>query len=641
MIVSLQLRHYKIYKNINFVPISNGDKFSVYIGNNGIGKTSVLCALDKFFNSDTSTTWNINASAKKDGLGENNKPYIVPTFILHKSEVIGKNNIEVAKELDTYFRNTNYKISLAKEGSKFYSQRKELLEKFGDDYFFISIGKKYQSKDAYFGMFDSDHSLKNIVASKKDAVNSFLAYIISSYNYIYLPVEISLSDFTKLEKKSMGSLMDQSIEEAVNELISAIDIGKLNGKLDSFLETLEKDLKQFKYEKIGKRKNFNKNDLIEKIIEVYFSTKILYKKNGSHKIPIESLSSGEKRKALIEILLSFLKVEKKRGKNVIIAIDEPEASLHISNCYNQFRKIFELSEKGNQVILTSHWYGFLPVLSKGYAINIKKNETSFAFNLIELTKYREQIEKEKKEKKGKVPYDINIKSYNDLIQSIAFSLQKESSYNWIVCEGSSERIYFEYYFKNEISTKNLRLLPAGGFDVVKKIYEYLKLPIKELEKETDEIFGKVYCLIDTDEQSLNYSPDNSIKKMKFKRLLNFNLNEDVRLENIDSNNVSPPTEIEDCLDPNIFYETLKYFSSTDSNIKKILDDNELIKESKNSKYIFDLKRTEEEKIKNFFNENNGKMKIEFAEKYVEIIESSKVKSSLVWIEEMKNFFNSK
>ena len=53
MLVGLFLRHYKTYRNINFIPISTGFSFTAYMGANGVGKSSILDALDKFFNGGT------------------------------------------------------------------------------------------------------------------------------------------------------------------------------------------------------------------------------------------------------------------------------------------------------------------------------------------------------------------------------------------------------------------------------------------------------------------------------------------------------------------------------------------------------------------------------------------------------------
>ena len=57
MIFSLFLRNYKTYRGWNFIPVSNGEHFSAFVGENGVGKSSILEALDVYFNSHNSD-WN-------------------------------------------------------------------------------------------------------------------------------------------------------------------------------------------------------------------------------------------------------------------------------------------------------------------------------------------------------------------------------------------------------------------------------------------------------------------------------------------------------------------------------------------------------------------------------------------------------
>ncbi|MDO5090335.1 MAG: hypothetical protein Q4D61_02205 [Cardiobacteriaceae bacterium] len=64
MIVGVFLQHFKIYHGVNFIPISNGSSFCGLLGNNGVGKSSVLEALDCFFHYNQKT-WNVNIIAKK------------------------------------------------------------------------------------------------------------------------------------------------------------------------------------------------------------------------------------------------------------------------------------------------------------------------------------------------------------------------------------------------------------------------------------------------------------------------------------------------------------------------------------------------------------------------------------------------
>ena len=78
MIIGVILRNFKTYKNINYIPLSNGESFSGFIGANGIGKSSILEALDCFFNN---RIWNVNVNRTSSG---EESCYIVPIFCIEK-----------------------------------------------------------------------------------------------------------------------------------------------------------------------------------------------------------------------------------------------------------------------------------------------------------------------------------------------------------------------------------------------------------------------------------------------------------------------------------------------------------------------------------------------------------------------------
>lgn len=89
MITSLFLRHFKIYKGITFVPISEGCGFSSLIGENGVGKSSVLEALDFAINKKNNSEWPINNEAKNEGgLSGANIPFIAPIFLIKKDLIV-------------------------------------------------------------------------------------------------------------------------------------------------------------------------------------------------------------------------------------------------------------------------------------------------------------------------------------------------------------------------------------------------------------------------------------------------------------------------------------------------------------------------------------------------------------------------
>ncbi|WP_310558991.1 hypothetical protein [Flavobacterium sp.] len=160
---------------------------------------------------------------------------------------------------------------------------------------------------------------------------------------------------------------------------------------------------------------------------------------------------------------------------------------------------------------------------------------------------------------------------------------------------------------------------------------YLLSPIKDPDYT---IKGKVFCLIDTDTEKVEV-PYELNKNLFFERLLN--KDEGTVLIDVNSNLMNPPTEIEDCLDPIMYYQTLMEFSEEDNKIKTILQNNSLIETAKNSSEFLDLKTSEKKSIKEFFDGNEGFNKVRFAKKYTEISKQNFYSDveSLNWINNIK------
>jgi predicted ATPase len=653
MIISLIIRHFKIYKGINYIPLSDGTKFSSILGENGAGKSSILESLDCVFNKKPFTDWSINFEAKAEGSSGENSPHIIPIFLIQKSKLrntikADQNLFQKASLLSDYLWNTsdNKNIDSIKE---FYIQREELKAKFDkDEYFLLLVGRKYKSNDNFFGSYqntltfinDATH-IKYTDKELEDYFSGFYEYIISHYSYLYIPVETDVQTYTKLETQDMQRLMDKNIQSEIENAITLKTITTINGHLNKFVEDIENVLQTYKYK--GKFKNsLTMPDLVSKIIESYFSIKELNKKvpNSTKTIAVNELSSGEKRKALIDLAYSFLKKNFDRTTNLIIAIDEPEASLHISNCYEQFEKLIEIAKENHQVLITTHWYGFLPIVTQGTATSIKKgDDNKITTDFFSLSNFREFIkqakEKHKKSKiKAPLSIDYRIKSYNDLIQSIIISLIQDAPYNWIICEGSSEKIYFENFFKQEIIKKKLRILPVGGYEEVMKIYHYLLGPFKDSDYDKK---GKIICLIDTDENRIDVESVITNKNLFFKRLV-FNKNEKLILYDVNSD-LTTITTIEDSLDSKLFIETLKYFSSENEELIPLIEEKNHNKSSIYSKNALDLRDSEKEILKEFFNKNQGSNKLNFANKYNEFDNAKSEKTTIEWVNEIKKLIN--
>ncbi|UOQ72877.1 AAA family ATPase [Hymenobacter cellulosilyticus] len=383
MIVALHLRHFKIYKGIHFIPLSNGEKFCSLIGENGTGKSSILESIDFIINKRDVKEWPINNDAKaKGGIKGSNSPFITPTFLI-KKDTLRQSTIEDAKHFKTAQRiskqlwDSTIK-STSKTSDGFNEYRNSLASRYSkDDYLLVMIGKRANEPGIYFGpihyelgFFNSEGKHNEVELQK--SFDGFYEYIISHYAYLYIPVETDAQMYTKLETQDMQKLMDKNIHKEIEKAITTKVLKGINIELNKFVEDIEATLESYQYK--GKSKNsLTMPDLISKIIEAYFSIKVLNKKaNDSPLVAVYDLSSGEKRKALIDVAYSFLVRNQERDKQIILAVDEPDASLHVSACYEQFSKLFELARLGHQIIITTHWYGYLPVISEGSATSMKK-----------------------------------------------------------------------------------------------------------------------------------------------------------------------------------------------------------------------------------------------------------------------------
>lgn len=448
MIVGLFLKNYKIYNGLKFIPISNGTYFSAIFGSNGVGKSTVLEALDTYFNN---REWNIN----KTNTGYMNTPYIVPIFLL-KNDELKKNKrqdleyYELIKKISDYIWSLENLHGSNAETAAFISHKNELKKSLNTDkYFLFPLGIMYSNKTPYFGSFQRDEIFLEIFGIKKQQIENqtertkneddaimnyfqnnslFLDYIRDSFYYAYIPTETNISEYTKLETKNMQMFMHKDVGEEISKAIGDSNLQSINKKLNDFVDEISAKLKNYTYKRPSSRQKYlTMQDLIDTIINAFFSIRVLTTK--SRDISINQMSSGEKRKALIDVAFAFLDGQHQQNKKIILAIDEPELSLHISACFEQFEKLKEISKNNHQILITTHWYGFLPIIYDGLGINVTRNEEErdSYIQSYDLSKYQEEIKIARK--RQILPYDVKLKGKYDLIQSVISSLNSDTPYN--------------------------------------------------------------------------------------------------------------------------------------------------------------------------------------------------------------------
>jgi predicted ATP-dependent endonuclease of OLD family len=494
--------------------------------------------------------------------------------------------------------------------------------------------------DLNLNINSTDDDIKKSVSKK---IIELKDKVLNLYNYIYIPAEIPIDEFLRIESHGMHSLMGYGVREELEQLLKSkfklIDgTGKtktqsileiINNNLELFLDKVQKTIKNieegYDFDKEYKAKaNITTNHLADIIINNYFSKRKLKKENKL----LTNLSSGERKKSLIDISYAFLKNSKdnlqENQKQIILAIDEPETSLHTAACYDQFERLEDLASNFNiQLLVTTHWYGCLPIVLKGNVVHITKTfkNNNINISVTNYNLYKIRVDITNTNHLIKETLDYSLKSYNDLAQSILFSLLNEvSAYNWILCEGNTDKIYLEHMLNSFIIDKKIRIIPLGGASKVNKFYNLL-LPHFEDKEIKNKFFGKVICLIDTDAEKLtiNEKISNEHKNIQYFRLLQNQDEDKLNLVNVNDNTHSPVTTIEDSLDSNTFFITLKDLIN-ENNYPELNEVISNIKVNENQKLphlYFNLRPNEKKMLDDFFDGNNGENKVKFALKYVE------------------------
>lgn len=602
MLVGCLLRHFKVYENIMFAPIGLGgeSRLSVFTGGNGVGKSSILEAIDHFFHQ---SGWIINNNAKRT------EAYIAPLFLIKKDSFESDLSSDLLDCISEYFwkvdETANATISKNVELQAFLEYRDKLAANYSNtDYYLFLSALKYPNDDGGFATFGSD--LKSHLIDKlgsHDGIENLGSYIRNHYSYIYIPVESSTNEVLRLESFELQELMDKDVLDEIDGILNnKIDVPReslglskgpkivkfsplkhINDKLDEFILSANESIQKLgeKYEFSTDRhqkKKLSVQDIREQILSEYFAKRTL-RKDGKL---IENLSSGEQRIALFDIAYSILSQGKNTKRELILAIDEPESSMHVSQCYKQFIRLSEISDiYKHQVIITTHWYGFLPVIERGYINHVDTNESGSnisQYNLRHITSERKSL-----------PDDISFKSMLDLISSIVGMMRSEET-NWLVCEGVDDQRYLSLFLDGKVN--NLRVLPVGGIDNVVKVYNYLHVALSE-KSEGKSLKGRVVCLTDTDHRPVNPTNFKSIKGLLTLRRLNLK-GDDLSLVELNPNTERYITVLEDVLDAELFFEACKDAVNrygSDEN-KELIDKLKLREDAKYTGFSYELKSIE-------------------------------------------------
>ncbi|MBR4323914.1 MAG: AAA family ATPase [Bacteroidales bacterium] len=560
MIIGVILKKFKCYKDLHYIPLTNADgaNFCGLIGLNGAGKSAVLEALDCFFNQKSWKQYPDSLIIPIFAFDSDDK-YISKEEreLLHQfsnlakrsmniwsltdlsNELYGKILLPIAMQCDRQFEMSFYEemdklISSNEYFRDNYDPEDEFDSEYYDEtdyYFYKEQRKKYAESLTTYLLQDCITELTKI-----------MDIVMSRFYYIYIPKEIVPERFAQFETQEIQHLIGLDLVSVVRQGVSEKIIREIDNKLNEFVRNTSANMKGYQFKSNSNGSSTLKVEDIYNFLAHNFFSKIELKKNVRGKyISMSQLSSGEKQQAIMALIYSTIMEQENR--KLIIAIDEPEASLHISERFDQFQKLYEISHKCCQVLFTSHWYGFIPALPNGVVINVVVEQNKHKAAVLNVDNYRGEINNEQ------FPFDITLKGNNDLIQSIMNSVNG-NDYNWIICEGVSDKKYLDEYLKDEItnSQTKLRIVSVIGCTQVENIYRLLLISLQDYKKG---IKGKIFLLTDTD-ANINYTDKYNMPKsanipnVVFKRLVNDKKNKTTHLTDYYSS-YNTTTAIEDVL----------------------------------------------------------------------------------------------
>lgn len=570
MLIGLLLRDFKSYSGINYIPLIKKEShiFTAISGVNGIGKSAVFESLDAFFNDGR---WNLRKNGKR------NEAMIAPVFLILKSEIKGVTDKGVFEKLSVFFRELETGDFPTNQGLKDLCDHRDSLQIDYSKYYLIICPYlpflKNLDQDKFEGPFaisSLNQKLSNFkFTQKSETEDIFLIFantknkLRSLYSFVYYPAECRVDDVTKVHAVEMKCLTGKNLENEIDQILktpkttggnSESIFDSICTELDNFLGQLNSEMEKidpaYKYKtKQGVAQKMSAKDLRECIIETFFRSKAL--KLGT--MELEDLSSGQQRKALLDVAYAFLSGGSKPQKKVIFAIDEPELSMHGDSRFDQFSRVSDLAIKhGLQTMVTTHWYGFMPLAIKASWLHMPETEMppySFIRSFFDLEKGLEE--------RKNFPDEISIRSIFDFASSI-FSVARNKQQNWLVCEGSDDARYLHYLLGREKDRLKIKIVPVGGSGLVMKIYNYLKVLAEDENQESDQS-GKIVCLIDSDKNRIPCSESHDLKNRIFLRRLQLTA-DSVSLVRPHAGGDYSQTEIEDCLPAKDYWQAIVQYS---------------------------------------------------------------------------------
>lgn len=392
-IKQLKLENFRAYKDETVFEFSD---LTTFVGKNDIGKSSILEALDIFFNESKGIIKIDSSDVNKLARDERNEEIKISVIFDDLPDAITIDATNLTNLKDEYLLNSEGLLEIIKKypnggKEKVFIKAKhptnphcaDLLLKKSNELKKILESNKIDCKDktrnavirkSIWNNYINDLQLNEIEidATKEDAKNIWEQ--IKNYMPLY-----ALFQSDRKNSDSDNEVQDP-LKEAVREILNNEEL-KL--KFNEIASEVEKKLREVSNRTLEKLREMNPgvakslNPVIPKPeslkwVDVFKNVSI----SGDEDIPINKRGSGIKRL----VLLNFFRAEAERRQqernvpNIIYGIEEPETSQHPEHQRVLIEAFKKLSQTNNsQIILTTHSPAIVKLLEFNQLKLLKKD----------------------------------------------------------------------------------------------------------------------------------------------------------------------------------------------------------------------------------------------------------------------------
>lgn len=386
---SLILKNFRAYKDIK---VNFDENMNVIIGQNDIGKSTILEALDIFFGQSVIDIDITDFNKDKEG----DKIVIGVEFEVDDTLKVVIDTTNPTNLKDEYLLNQNGYLEILKE---YEINNNKLKEK-------IFINANYPNifdlplvniKIAELKKLLATHKLTSDSNSKSAEIRKTLYE-----NLIKEDTEFKLTiiDISKIDEKSVWESLEKELPlyflfqsdrankdsdgDIQNPLKSATKkiVADFEEDFKKIKNDLEAKLVQIGTETITKMKDMElevANNLIPKVSNKNLDSLFSFSLESDDGIALNKRGSGFRRMVMLNYFRAEAerKIVEKNNKNVIYAIEEPETAQHPNHQKMLIEALIELSNKDNhQIIITTHTPEIAKMVNENNLIIIKKDDNN-------------------------------------------------------------------------------------------------------------------------------------------------------------------------------------------------------------------------------------------------------------------------